>query len=59
MKKFAINYVYSVITDTVVEAENEKEARKKFKEVMPFEKIDSVWEVDRGAWEGINGVKVT
>lgn len=44
-RKYTINYEYTVWADTVIEAENEKEAKKKFKEVMPYEKIHKIWEV--------------
>lgn len=47
MKKYCITYEYRVITDTEVSAESLKEARSKFKEVMPFEKIYSIWEVKK------------
>lgn len=45
MKRYCITYKYTVLADTEVIAEDEKAAKKKFKEVMPFEKIDEVWEV--------------
>lgn len=45
MKKFNVTYVVTISHETMVTAENEKEARKKFKEVMPYEKIEDIWEI--------------
>lgn len=44
MKIFCVTYSYVTTTDQVVEAQNEKEARKKFREFMPGVIIDGVWE---------------
>lgn len=45
MKKYCVTYSQTILHDTVVIAESKKEAKKKFKEVLPFDKIDAVWEV--------------
>jgi len=45
MKKFSVSYSHVVVYETEVTAENEKEAKKKFKEVLPFEKVEEIWEV--------------
>ena len=46
MKKFNIIWTQTISHETTVEAGNEKEARKKFKEVMPFDKLDKIWEIN-------------
>lgn len=45
MKKFCVTHSNVVYSDTTIKAENEKEAKKKFKEVLPYDKIEEVWEV--------------
>lgn len=50
MKRFCITYTQTVIYDTEVWAENEREAKKKFKEVLPYEKIDKVWEINEESY---------
>lgn len=46
MKTFCIVYQHIVSTDAVVRAKNKKQAKEKFREVMPDETITDVWEVN-------------
>jgi hypothetical protein len=45
MKTFNVSYTRTVIEETNVSAKNLAEAKKKFKEVLPTDIIDSIWEI--------------